>query len=623
MAEGFLRQLLQERGAATVRLSSAGVYSWDDSPATPEAVRALEERGIDISSHVARRLTRALVEEADLILAMASDHRDAVQQVVPAAADRTFTIKEFVHLVADDPPPAPRFGDPDLLLVESVDRANGVRQLPNRRPLTDEDVADPLGLGIEAFRAAAWELGELCQRLANAVFGPAGAPEGEPAAGAPGSDTRRGVARRREGLAMNDYAASWEALKATDPEVADAIASELRRERSTLRLIASENYASPSVLAALASSMNNKYAEGYPGRRYYGGCEFVDVTERLAIERATRLFGAEHANVQPHAGAQANMAVYGAFLTPGDPDQKVLGLVLAHGGHLTHGSPVNFSGKWFSFVGYEVDRDTELIDMDRVRDLALEHHPKMILAGFTAYPRVIDFAAFRQIADEVGAIFMVDAAHFIGLVAGGAYPSPVPHADVVTFTTHKTLRGPRGAMILCREEHAKAIDKAVFPMMQGGPLEHTIAAKAVCLQEAMRPEFRDYAERTVRTARALASGLADQGLRLVSGGTDSHLALVDLQPLGMTGAEAEAACEEVGIALNKNAIPFDPLPPTKASGIRVGTPGPATIGMDEPEMKEVARIIGDVLRQPQDQAVKERARQAVGELMSRFPVYPG
>ena len=642
MAEGFLRQLLQERGASTVRLSSAGVYSWDDSPATAEAVRALEERGIDISSHVARRLTRALVEEADLVLAMASDHRDAVQRMVPAAADRTFTIKEFVHMVADDPSPAPRLGDPDLLLVESVDRANGVRQLPDRRPLTDEDVADPLGLGIEAYRAAAWELGELTQRLANAVFGPAGAAEGDPAAqirlegarsvsersasgpaGAPGSDTRTGAARGREGLAMNDYAASWDALKATDPEVAGAIASELRRERSTLRLIASENYASPAVLAALASSMNNKYAEGYPGRRYYGGCEFVDVTERLAIERATRLFGAEHANVQPHAGAQANMAVYGAFLTPGDPDQKVLGLVLAHGGHLTHGSPVNFSGKWFSFVGYEVDRETELIDIDRVRDLALEHRPKMILAGFTAYPRLIDFAAFRQIADEVGAIFMVDAAHFIGLVAGGAYPNPVPHADVVTFTTHKTLRGPRGAMILCREEHAKAIDKAVFPMMQGGPLEHTIAAKAVCLQEAMRPEFRDYAERTVRTARALASGLADQGLRLVSGGTDSHLALVDLQPLGMTGAEAEAACEEVGIALNKNAIPFDPLPPTKASGIRVGTPGPATIGMDEPEMKEVARVIGDVLRQPQDQAVKERARQVVGELMSRFPVYPG
>jgi len=427
-----------------------------------------------------------------------------------------------------------------------------------------------------------------------------------------------------EGLVeVDEYAASWEALKATDPEVAKAVSDELGRERTTLRLIASENYASPAVLAALGSTMNNKYAEGYPGRRYYGGCEFVDVTESLAIDRAKGLFGAEHANVQPHAGAQANMAVYGAFLDPRDTEQKVLGLVLPHGGHLTHGSPVNFSGKWFSFIGYEVDKDTETIDMDRVRDLALEHRPRMILAGFTAYPRVIDFAGFRQIADEVGAIFMVDAAHFIGLVAGGAYPSPIPHADVVTFTTHKTLRGPRGAMILSRAEHAKAIDKAVFPMMQGGPLEHVIAAKAVALKEAMAPEFKAYAERTVRGARALADGLAEHGLRVVSGGTDSHLALVDLQPIGMTGADAENLCEEVGIALNKNAIPFDPLPPATASGIRVGTPGPATIGMDEAEMREVAGIIGAVLHRPDDDEVKQGARRQVVELMKRFPVYPG
>ncbi len=298
---------------------------------------------------------------------------------------------------------------------------------------------------------------------------------------------------------MSDYVASWDALKATDPEVADAIANELERERTTLRLIASENYASPAVLAAIGSTMNNKYAEGYPGRRYYGGCEFVDVTEQLAIDRAKELFGADHANVQPHAGAQANMAVFGAFLEPGNPDHKVLGMALAHGGHLTHGSPVNVSGMWFNFVGYEVDRETEQLDMDRVRDLALEHQPKIILAGYTAYPREIDFAAFREIADEVGALLWVDASHFIGLVAGGAFPSPVPHADVVTFTTHKALRGPRGAMILCREEHAKAIDKAVFPMMQGGPLEHCIAGKAVALKEAMTPEFKDYAHRVVRT----------------------------------------------------------------------------------------------------------------------------
>ena len=421
---------------------------------------------------------------------------------------------------------------------------------------------------------------------------------------------------------MKDYAASWEALQNTDPEVAAAIAGELERERTTLRLIASENYASPAVLAAIGSTMNNKYAEGYPGRRYYGGCEFVDVTERLAIERAKELFGAEHANVQPHAGAQANMAVFGAFLEPRNANDKVLGMALAHGGHLTHGSPVNVSGMWFNFVAYEVDRETERLDMDRIRDLAREHRPRIILAGFTAYPREIDFAAFRSIADEVGALLWVDASHFIGLVAGGAFPSPVPHADVVTFTTHKALRGPRGAMILCTEEHAKAIDKAVFPMMQGGPLEHCIAGKAVALKEAMTPQYREYAARVVRSARALSQGLGDEGLRIVSGGTDSHLILADVRPLGITGKDAEAACDEVGVALNKNAIPFDPQPPGTPSGIRVGTPGPATLGMDEPEMKEIAGVIGDVLRHPQDDAVKDAARSRVRDLMARFPAYP-
>ena len=417
---------------------------------------------------------------------------------------------------------------------------------------------------------------------------------------------------------MKEWVADWEALKAADPEVAEAMVGELDRERSTLRLIASENYTSPAVLAALASTMNNKYAEGLPGKRYYGGCRWVDLTEELAIDRAKELFGAEHANVQPHAGAQANMAAYFAFMEIGD---TLLGMSLPHGGHLTHGSPVNFSGKWFDIVAYEVDRDTELIDLDQVRDLARASRPKVIVAGATAYPRAIDFAAFREIADEVGAILMVDAAHFIGLVAGGAYPNPVPYADVVTFTTHKTLRGPRGAMILCREEHAKRVDKAAFPMMQGGPLEHCIAAKAVALKEAMTPEFGDYAHRTVRTARALADGLDQQGLRLVSGGTDSHLALVDLRPAGITGADAEAACDTVGIALNKNAIPFDPLPPMTTSGIRVGTPGPATLGMDEPEMKEVAEVVGDVIRAPQDEEVKERARERVAALCARFPAY--
>src|SRR5512132_2311292 len=422
---------------------------------------------------------------------------------------------------------------------------------------------------------------------------------------------------------MREYAADWDALKAADPEVADAIANELQRERTNLRLIASENYTSPAVLAALGSTMTNKYAEGYPGRRYYGGCEFVDVTEQLAIDRAKELFGAEHANVQPHAGAQANMAVFGAFLEPNNPEDKVLGMELAHGGHLTHGSPVNVSGMWFHFVGYRVDRVTEQLDMDHVRELAKEQRPKIILAGYTAYAREIDFAAFREIADEVGALLWVDASHFIGLVAGGAYPSPVPHADVVTFTTHKALRGPRGAMILCKEEHAKAIDKAVFPMMQGGPLENLIAAKAVALREATTPEFAEYAARTVRSARALAEGMAAEGLRIVSGGSDSHLVLADLRPLSIGGAEAEAASEGIGVALNKNAIPFDPSPPAKPSGIRVGTPGPATLGMDEPEMKEVAGILGEVLRRPDDERVRSACRARVSDLVQRFPAYPG
>jgi glycine hydroxymethyltransferase len=420
---------------------------------------------------------------------------------------------------------------------------------------------------------------------------------------------------------MREYAADWEALRATDPEVAGAIANELERERTTLRLIASENYASPAVLAAVGSSMNNKYAEGYPGRRYYGGCEFVDVTEQLAIDRAKELFGAEHANVQPHAGAQANMAVFGAFLEPGNANEKVLGMVLAHGGHLTHGSPVNVSGMWFNFVGYEVDRETEQLDMDRVRDLAKEQRPKIILAGYTAYPREIDFAAFRSIADEVGALLWVDASHFIGLVAGGAYPSPVPYANVVTFTTHKALRGPRGAMIVCKAEHAKAIDKAVFPMMQGGPLEHCIAGKAVCLKEAMSDDFKSYAERTVRDARAISAALADEGLRIVSGGTDSHLLLADVREVGLDGKQAETVLDEVGIALNKNQIPYDPNPPSAPSGVRIGTPGVSTLGMDEPEMREIASIIGDVLKAADDAGAKEKARGRVRDLMQRFPVY--
>ncbi|MDZ7578661.1 MAG: serine hydroxymethyltransferase [Candidatus Nanopelagicales bacterium] len=407
-------------------------------------------------------------------------------------------------------------------------------------------------------------------------------------------------------------------LLADDPEIADVVLGELERLRSGLQLIASENLTSPAVLAALGSTLSNKYAEGYPGRRYYGGCSQVDRAEIIGIERAKSLFGADHANLQPHSGASANIAAYAAFVKPGD---KVLAMSLPHGGHLTHGSKVNFSGKWFDVASYGVRQDSELIDYDEVRDVAVAHRPKMIICGATAYPRLIDFAAFRAIADEVGAILMVDAAHFIGLVAGHAIPSPVPYADVVTFTTHKVLRGPRGGMILCRAEHAKAIDKAVFPMMQGGPLMHAVAAKAVALREAAQPEYREYAGRVIANSRALTEALVAEGMRAVSGGTDNHLSLIDLRPLGVTGAEAEERCEAAGISLNKNTIPFDPQPPAVASGIRVGTPSVTTQGMAPDEMKSVGMLMGRAIRDGRGREAALIATE-VRTLVSAFPAYP-
>ncbi len=407
------------------------------------------------------------------------------------------------------------------------------------------------------------------------------------------------------------------ALQSEDPEIAGIIMAELERQRSGLQLIASENFTSPAVLAALGSTLSNKYAEGYPGRRYYGGCEEVDKAELIGIARAKELFGAEHANLQPHSGASANIAAYGAFVKPGE---TVLAMSLPHGGHLTHGSRVNFSGKWFNVVSYGVHRDTELIDYDEVRDIALRERPKMIICGATAYSRLIDFAAFRGIADEVGAVLLVDAAHFIGLVAGKAIPSPVPYADVVTFTTHKVLRGPRGGMILSRAEHAAAIDKAVFPMMQGGPLMHAVAAKAVALREAATPQYQSYARQVISNARALSDGLAAAGMRPVSGGTDTHLVLVDLQQTGVTGAEAEARCGAARITLNKNAIPYDPRPPAVASGIRVGTPAVTTQGMDEQDMSQVAALIGAAVADADGSLAPSLARD-VAALVAQNPAY--
>jgi glycine hydroxymethyltransferase len=412
--------------------------------------------------------------------------------------------------------------------------------------------------------------------------------------------------------------ADWQAVEKVDPDVADAILAEVRRENSKIELIAAENFCSPAVLAALGTPLTNKYAEGYPGKRYYGGCEHVDVVETLAIERAKSLFGAEHANVQPHAGAQANAAAYFAFLEPGD---KFLGMALPHGGHLTHGHFASFSGKLFNVVSYGVREDTELIDMDEVRDIARRERPKMIVAGASAYSRLWDFAAFREIADEVEALFLVDAAHFIGLVAGGAHPNPVPYADVVTCTTHKTLRGARGAMIMCKEEHASAIDKSVFPGWQGGPLLHSIAGKAVALAEAATEEFQAYSHQIVANARAMAAALSEEGLRIVSGGTDNHLMLVDLRPIGLTGKEAEARLDDVGITVNKNAIPYDPQKPFIASGIRLGTPAVTTCGMKEEQVVEVARLISRTLKDDSEGA-KQDVRRSVEELTRRFRPYP-
>ncbi|MEK7806691.1 MAG: serine hydroxymethyltransferase [Chloroflexota bacterium] len=404
-----------------------------------------------------------------------------------------------------------------------------------------------------------------------------------------------------------------------DPEVARAIQQEDKRQRHSIVLIASENYASKAVLEAQSSVMNNKYAEGYPGRRYYGGCQYVDVVERLAIERSTKIFGAEHANVQPHSGAQANMAAYFALLQPGD---TVMGMQLDHGGHLTHGAGVNFSGKLYRFIPYGVDRDTETIDYDEVERLALEHRPKLIVAGCSAYSRVLDFPRFRAVADQVGALLMVDMAHIAGLVAGGVHPSPLPHAHIVTSTTQKSLRGPRGGFILCGSDLARKVDFAVFPFTQGGPMMHIIAAKAVCFKEALQPEFARYAQQVVANARAMAADLSEAGLRLVSGGTDNHLLLVDLAPLGITGQQAESALEQVGIIANKNAIPFDPKPPRVASGLRLGTPAVTSRGFKEKEIKQVARMIVQVVAAPEDEALKRRVSGEVKELASSYPV-PG
>ena len=410
----------------------------------------------------------------------------------------------------------------------------------------------------------------------------------------------------------------FKSIQSVDPELCAAMKDELTRQREHIELIASENFVSDAVLAAMGSHLTNKYAEGYPGKRYYGGCQYVDVIENLARERAKELFGAEHANVQPHSGAQANMAVYFAMLNPGD---TVMGMNLSHGGHLTHGSPVNMSGKYFNFVAYGVTDDAEVIDYDALEKQALEVQPKLIVAGASAYPRVIDFARLREIADKVGCLLMVDMAHIAGLVAAGEHPNPVPYADFVTTTTHKTLRGPRGGMILCREEYAKAIDKAIFPGTQGGPLEHVIAGKAVCFKEALSDEFKAYQHQIVLNARAMADAFTAEGIRLVSGGTDNHLMLLDLTGTGVTGKALESLLGQANITVNKNTIPKETLSPFVTSGVRIGTPAVTSRGMKEPEMVAIAKMIARLIRE--GEAAVEAVKQEVLELCARFPLYDG
>ncbi|MFZ9737045.1 MAG: serine hydroxymethyltransferase [Prochlorotrichaceae cyanobacterium] len=409
-------------------------------------------------------------------------------------------------------------------------------------------------------------------------------------------------------------------LQQTDPDLAGMLDRELHRQQTHLELIASENFTSPAVMAAQGSVLTNKYAEGLPGKRYYGGCEFIDEVEQLAIDRAKALFNAAHANVQPHSGAQANFAVFLSLLTPGD---TILGMDLSHGGHLTHGSPVNVSGKWFKVVQYGVNKETEQLDFDQIRDLALEHRPRLIICGYSAYPRVIEFDRFRSIADEAGSLLLADIAHIAGLVATGHHPSPIPHCDVVTTTTHKTLRGPRGGLILTRDaELGKKLDKAVFPGSQGGPLEHVIAGKAVAFGEALKPEFKAYSGQVIANAKALAQQLQSRGLKPVSGGTDNHLTLIDLRSIGMTGKRADQLVSGINITANKNTVPFDPESPFVTSGLRLGSPAMTTRGLGEAEFTEIANIIADRLLSPEDETVQENCRQRVATLCDRFPLYP-
>ncbi len=575
IAEGLFRALLGNR--KDIEVGSAGVHAVHGQPPSDHAVAVCAEEGVDIRGLRSQPLTSALAERATHIFAMTGAHVEAIQMLFPEAADKTFLLREF-----EQP-------------GETCWR----------------DVPDPIGLGRDVYISCA----ETIKNALPSVL--AFVEESEMAVPA----SRRGSSS----FAMSNLPSFLQpertggGLSKVDPEIFEAVRAEEQRQRENIELIASENFTSRAVMEAQGSVLTNKYAEGYPKKRWYGGCENVDTAEQLAIDRAKRLFGCEHVNVQPHSGAQANMAVYFSALKVGD---KILTMNLAHGGHLTHGHPANFSGKFYHVTQYGVDEKTEMLDYDTLAKLAEETRPAMITAGASAYPRLFDYRRLREIADSAGALLFIDMAHVAGLVAGGQHPNPVPHAHYVTTTTHKSLRGPRGGIVMCTQQHAKEIDSMVFPGIQGGPLMHVIAAKAVCFQEALQPQFRDYQRQVVVNAKALAAGIAKHGYRIVSGGTDNHLMLVDLRPKNINGKEAQDVLDRAGITVNKNAIPFDTYPIFKPGGIRVGTPAVTTRGMKEEEMLEIADLMAEALEHRADNAKLESIRGKVRELTARFPL-PG
>ena len=583
IAEGLFRRLIGNR--KDIEVVSAGVHAVRGQPPSLYAVQVCAEEGTDISGLRSQPLTATLVNQATHIFAMTGAHLETIQALFPHTAEKTFLLREFE--------------EPGTTVWR--------------------EVPDPIGLGREVYEHCARIIkNALPSVLAFVEQGELVRP-GAMRSPDVSSYSMDPLSRQFEpGSVASKSAPSYgEALRKTDPEIYDAIVAEEKRQRENVELIASENFTSRAVMEAQGSVMTNKYAEGYPKKRWYGGCENVDTAEQLAIDRAKRLFNCEHVNVQPHSGAQANMAVYFSMLKPGD---KILAMNLAHGGHLTHGHPANFSGKFYNVSQYGVSKNTEQIDYDALQKQAEEVQPVMITAGASAYPRIIDFPRLRQIADSVGAILFIDMAHIAGLVAGGQHPSPIPHAQFVTTTTHKSLRGPRGGIVMCEEKFAKQIDATVFPGVQGGPLMHVIAAKAVCFHEALQPQFRDYQRQVVINAKALAAGLAKHGYRIVSGGTDNHLMLVDLRPKDLNGKEAQEVLDRAGITVNKNAIPFDTSSPFKPGGIRVGTPAVTTRGMKEEEMLEISDLVAEALTNRSDEAVLNRVREKVRELTHRFPL---